>query len=174
MVMPWRKLPSASRTKPSPDTGDPKRITVVPPGGAGAVRGEMPTLIDDAELEAARLASMRRSSVPPAPRTAAKAPPPEGEIHVVWDPESEPFDAEELFAKYVALLGAFTRMPVVLVPFDQLPSLSMDSRMGFLVALIDGSSSIQTILDVSGMPPREVLHALATLRDLGIMGFRAE
>ena len=160
--------------KASPDASDARRVTVVPPGGAEAVRGEMPTLIDDAELETARLASMRRSSVPPAPRTAENAPPHEGEIHVVWDPESEPFEAEALFSKYVAILGPFTRMPVVTVPFDQLPSLSMDSRMGFLVALIDGSSSIQTILDVAGMPPREVLHALATLRDLGIVGFRAE
>ena len=44
--------------------------------------------------------------------------------------------------------------------------------MGFLVALIDGETSIQSLLDVAAMPPREVLHALATLRDLGIIRFR--
>jgi hypothetical protein len=43
--------------------------------------------------------------------------------------------------------------------------------MGFLVALIDGASSIQNILDVAGMPQPEVLSALVTLRDLGIIGF---
>src|SRR5262249_46445153 len=150
------------------------RITLVPPGGADALRREMPTLVDEAELEAARLASMRTSSVPSIPQAAPRVPAQSGEIDVVWDPESEALDAENLFAKYVALLGAFTRVPFVTVPFDQLPSLSLDARMGFLVALVDGSSSIQTILDVSGMPPREVLHALATLRDLGIVSFRPE
>jgi len=63
---------------------------------------------------------------------------------------------------------------VVTVPFDQLSSLSLDNRMGFLIALIDGESSIQTLLDVASMPPREVLHALATLRDLGIIEFFEE
>ena len=127
----------------------------------------MPTLIDEVELEAARLESMKQTT-PPAP------PSHDEEIDVVWAPESDLLDPEKLFAKYVTLLGAFTRVPFVTVPFDQLPSLSMDNRMGFLIALIDGSSSIQTLLDVAGMPPREVLHALVTLRDLEIVGFRDE
>lgn len=149
-------------------------MTAVPPPGHDAVRGELPTLVDDTELEAARLASMRTSSLPPVPREAPTSPPRSAEIDVVWDPQSEALDAEELFAKYVARLGAFTSVPFLMLPFDKLPSVSMDSRMGFLVALIDGASSIQTILDVAGMPPREVLHALATLRDLGIVAFRSE
>jgi hypothetical protein len=127
-----------------------------------AFRSETPTLVDAVELEAARLASMKGSMPPP----------PEEEIEVVWAPESELLDPEQLFAKYVKLLGAFTRMPLVTVPFEELPSLSMDNRMGFLIALIDGTSSIQTLLDVAGMPPREVLHALVTLRDLGIVELR--
>jgi len=174
MVMPSQEIPRISLGEPSAATDDAKRITVVPPEGTEALRGEMPTLVDEAELEAARLASMRTSSLPPVPRASPTAPPAGAEIDVIWDPESEPLEAEELFAKYVALLGAFTRVPIVTVPFEQLPSLSMDHRIGFLVALIDGASSIQTILDVSGMPPREVLHALATLRDLGIVDFRSE
>jgi hypothetical protein len=124
----------------------------------------MPTLVDDGELEAARLESMRRSSRPPSDS-------PEVEINVEWAPKSE-LDPEELFSDYAADLGPFTRIPIVTVPFDELPSLSMDNRMGFLVALIDGASSIQNILDVAGMPQREVLHALVTLRDVGIVGFR--
>jgi hypothetical protein len=136
-------------------------------GPRSGTRAEQPTLVDDAELENARLASMRETSPPP-PRAS------EGEIEVTWAPESEQLDPEELFAKYVRVLGEFTRVPVITIPFDELPSLSLDNRMGFLVALIDGSSSIQTLLDIAGMPPREVLHALVTLRDLGIVKLREE
>jgi hypothetical protein len=133
-------------------------------GRDGAFRAEIPTLVDDVELETARLASMRD----PTPSVA-------DEIDVVWSPESEPVDPEKTYSKYVALLGAFSRVPVVTVSFDALRSLSMDSRMGFLIALIDGASTIETLLDVAaGMPPREVLHALVTLRDLGIVELREE
>ena len=136
----------------------------------------MPTVVDDAALEAARLASMKRTSEFPAhaPAAVADPRPSDGSIEVEWAPESESLDPEQLFSKYVKLLGAFTRVPRVTVPVEELPSLSMDNRMGFLIALIDGESSIQTLLDVASMPPREVLHALVTLRDLGIVAFREE
>ena len=152
-----------------PSDDPPKSFPLVPYDEEDAERSERPTLIDDVELEAARLASMRPSTMPPDPFADPR--PSTGEIEVVWAPESAQLDAEELFSKYVKVLGAFTRVPIVTVPFEQLPSLSMDNRMGFLVALIDGSTSIQMLLDVAAMPPREVLHALATLRDLGIVGF---
>ena len=160
-----------SRTRPLEPTsapGETKRTTVIPPGGAEAVRSELPTLVDEAELEAARVASMRNSSTPPVPAAASSA-----DIHVEWAPDSG-LDPEELFSGYVLILGAFTRVPFLRVPIEELPSLSMDNRMGFLVALIDGASTIQNLLDVAGMAEREVLHALMTLRDLGIIGFRDE
>jgi hypothetical protein len=139
------------------------------------VRAETPTLVDEVELEAARLASMRNSSIPSIQSAVvATARPADAEIEVVWATEPEPAEPEQLFSKYVRLLGAFTRVPIVTVPFEKIPSLSMDNRMGFLIALIDGTSTIQTLLDVASMPPREVLHALVTLRDLGIVEFRED
>lgn len=117
----------------------------------------------------------RTGSVPSIQSAAvASARTAEPEIDVVWAPEAEPPDPEQLFSKYVRLLGAFTRVPIVTVPIEKIPTLSMDNRMGFLIALIDGSSTIQTLLDVASMPPREVLHALVTLRDLGIVAFRED
>ena len=161
-----KSAPGLDRRKPS---------GVVPPEVPGAIREEMPTLVDDVELEVARLASARRSSMPPAPpqptETTSRAHS-DHEIDVVWAPDSESLAPEVLFSKYVKLLGSFRRVPMLTVPFDQLHSLSLDSRIGFLVALIDGASSIETLLDVAAMPPREVLHALVTLRDLGILTFR--
>ncbi|HEY2513645.1 MAG TPA: hypothetical protein VGI39_22405 [Polyangiaceae bacterium] len=170
-----REMSPTEPTDPLKAPLDTGRITFVPPGGSDTVRGEMATLVDDGEMEEARLESMRRSSV--SLETAAKVPPApasEADIDVVWAPESKTLDTHELFTKYAAILGDFNRVPIVTVPFDQLPSLSMDSRMGFLVALIDGTSSIQTLLDVAGMPAREMLHALVTLRDVGIVGFGDE
>ena len=159
--------------KPAPGRDRRNPSGVVPPEVPDAIRGEMPTLVDDVELETARLASARRSSAPPAPptETVSRAHS-DHEIDVVWAPDSESLDPEVLFSKYVRLLGSFQRVPMLTVPFDQLASLSLDSRIGFLVALIDGASSIETLLDVAAMPPREVLHALVTLRDLGILTFR--
>ena len=158
---------------PAPDPAESRPITVVPPGGGSAVRSNLQTLVDEVELEAARLESMRRSSVPPPPPAANSTPPPADEINVEWAPEPTT-DADDRFSGYAVVLGAFSRVPLVRVPFEELSSLSMDSRMGFLVALVDGSSTIQNILDVAGMPEREVLHALVTLREAGIIGFRDE
>jgi hypothetical protein len=139
----------------------------------------MPTLVDEVELEAARIASAKQSSIPPSfkgeyqgERERPSRPQTDHEIEVAWDLDSEPADPEELFPKYVRMLGPFSCVPIVTVPFEKITSLALDHRMGFLVALIDGTSSIQTLLDVAGMAPREVLHALVTLRDLGIVAFR--
>jgi hypothetical protein len=163
-----------SMKKAAPGRDRRKPSGIVPPEVPDAIREDMPTLVDEVELEVARLASARRSSAPPAPppvESSSRAHS-EHDIDVVWSPDAEPLEPEVLFSKYVQLLGPFRRVPVVTVPFEQLPSLSLDSRIGFLVALIDGASSIETLLDVAAMPPREVLHALVTLRDLGILTFR--
>ena len=146
--------------------------------GTGAAREEMPTLVDDVELEAARVASTKRSSAPPPPlaEDAAEVERPltDHDIDITWAPDSELLDPEELFSKFVRLLGPFTRVPTITVTVERLSTLSLDNRMGFLVALIDGTTNIQTLLDVAGMPPREVLHAIVTLRDLGILALRDE
>ena len=42
--------------------------------------------------------------------------------------------------------------PMVLVPRTQLRWLSIDHRAGFVLSLIDGSSTLEMILDVCGMP----------------------
>ena len=143
-IMPSHEPSRTRPLEPTPAPGETKRTTVIPPGGAEAVRSELPTLVDEAELEAARIASMRHSSTPPVPPAAPSA----AEIHVEWAPDSG-LDPEEIFSGYVLLLGAFTRVPVLRVPLEELPSLSMDNRLGFLVALIDGASSIQNLLDVA-------------------------
>jgi hypothetical protein len=64
---------------------------------------------------------------------------------------------------YVAKLGALDQVPVVAVPVEQLRWLTLDHRAGFLLSHIDGVSSLEEILDVSGMPrivAMKIIHDL--------------
>jgi hypothetical protein len=73
---------------------------------------------------------------------------------------------------YAARLGALDRVPVVVVPRAQMRWLSMDHRAGFVLSLIDGSSSVEMILDVSGMPKLDALRILHELVQQKIVSFR--
>jgi len=64
---------------------------------------------------------------------------------------------------YAARLGPLDRVPLVIVPRAQMRWLSIDHRAGFVLSLIDGASSIEMILDVSGMPRLDALRILHEL-----------
>jgi len=68
-----------------------------------------------------------------------------------------------LIRMYHARIGPLDRVPVVIVPPDQLRWLSLDHRAGFVLSHVDGASTLEEILDVSGMP---ALHALRILAEL--------
>jgi hypothetical protein len=73
---------------------------------------------------------------------------------------------------YAARLGPLDRIPMVIVPRAQMRWLSMDHRAGFVLSLIDGSSSVEMILDVSGMPKLDALRILHELVQQKIVSFR--
>jgi hypothetical protein len=73
---------------------------------------------------------------------------------------------------YAARLGPLERIPMVIVPRTQMRWLSMDHRAGFVLSLIDGSSSVEMILDVSGMPKLDALRILHELVQQKIVSFR--
>ena len=58
-------------------------------------------------------------------------------------------------------------VPRVIVTPQQLLALPLDPRSGFLLARIDGFSSLQTLLDVSAMPAGEAMALLEELIALG-------
>jgi hypothetical protein len=76
---------------------------------------------------------------------------------------------EKMFA---AKLGPLDRAPVVIVPRTQMRWLSIDHRAGFILSLIDGNSSIEMILDVSGMPKLDALRILHELVQQRIVALR--
>ena len=73
---------------------------------------------------------------------------------------------------YSARIGPLERVPVVVVPRAQMRWLSMDHRAGFVLSLVDGSSTIDMILDVSGMPRLDTLRILHELVQQKIVAFR--
>jgi hypothetical protein len=79
---------------------------------------------------------------------------------------------EKLIQMYTARVGPLDRVPVVTVAREQLRWLSIDHRAGFLLSHIDGVSSLEMILDVSGMPLLDALKILAELSQQRVISFR--
>jgi hypothetical protein len=72
---------------------------------------------------------------------------------------------EVLSQMYLARLGSLAQVVRVALSGDQIRWLSLDHRAGFLLSLVDGESSIETLLDISGMPRLEALRILFGLLD---------
>jgi len=72
---------------------------------------------------------------------------------------------EVLAQMYLARLGSLAQIVQVALSGDEIRWLSLDHRAGFLLSLIDGESSIETLLDISGMPRLEALRILYGLLD---------
>jgi hypothetical protein len=66
---------------------------------------------------------------------------------------------------YTARLGALSQHVRVAVPGDEIRWLSLDHRAGFVLSLIDGSSSVEELLDFSGMNLLDALRIIYTLFD---------
>jgi len=77
-----------------------------------------------------------------------------------------------LESMYGARLAPLDRAPIVVVPRTQMRWLSIDHRAGFVLSLIDGSSTVETILDVSGMPKLDALRILYELVQQKIVAFK--
>ena len=68
---------------------------------------------------------------------------------------------------YAASLGSLERVPRVAVPREDIPTLALDHISGFILALIDGSCSLDTILDMASMPRLDALRVLHELVQQG-------
>lgn len=73
---------------------------------------------------------------------------------------------------YLTRVGPLDRVPLVMVARDQLRWLTIDHRTGFVLSLVDGVSSLEMVLDVSGMPELDALRILSELAQQRIIAFR--
>jgi hypothetical protein len=77
-----------------------------------------------------------------------------------------------LIQMYSARLGSLDRIPVIIVPQEQLRWMSIDQRAAFMLHHIDGVSTLEMILDVSGMPLLEAMRILTELLQQRVVTFR--
>lgn len=168
------------------------------PGAMRAVRDPQVTLTDEVELEIARQRSME-VSVPPTPEQPVireKPVNPETEMRERYDLGDfggalevaerllavAPANAdanriardcrEQLTELNEARLGSLDRVPSIVVADEDLKHVAIDHRAGFLLSHIDGVSSLETILDVSGMPRLDALRILVELVQKRVVALR--
>jgi hypothetical protein len=63
----------------------------------------------------------------------------------------------------------FDRVPRLALRPRDLALLPLDHREGFLLSMVDGVTSIETILDVCAMPTEEALEILESLVKRGVL-----
>lgn len=76
---------------------------------------------------------------------------------------------EVLTQMYTARLGRMDQRIMMAIASDQIRWLSLDHRAGFLLSLVDGSSTVEELLDISGMPRLDALRILCGLFDQRIV-----
>jgi hypothetical protein len=64
------------------------------------------------------------------------------------------------------------KIPVLLVSPGELAKLPLDHRAGFVLSLLDGQTTVEGIVDASGMPTEEVLGIVAHLLEMSAIALR--
>lgn len=130
--------PKPARSVPVPPiSAPPPRVTGAPQRPASPSRAP------------AFAAPPPNASVPKASVPAASVPPP-----------ARATAANRAEAAYLRRLGSLQSVPRLVRP---LQDLALDPRSGFIASFVDGASTIEDIIDVSGAPRTEVLRVLDDL-----------
>lgn len=79
---------------------------------------------------------------------------------------------ETLKKMYLGRIGSLARVAVVSVPRDQLRWLSIDHKAGFVLSLVDGVSTLEMVLDLTGMTELDALRILSELVQQRIITLR--
>jgi len=74
-----------------------------------------------------------------------------------------------LIEMYTSRLGALDSIITARVPSEKVTWLSLDHRAGFVLSLIDNDSTLETLLDISGMAQLDTLKILVELLDQGVI-----
>lgn len=76
-----------------------------------------------------------------------------------------------LIRLYTSKLGSLEQQPVIALDEVELRWLGLDHRSGFLLSRVDGMSTLDDILEISGMPRLEALKGLSELLERGAIKF---
>jgi hypothetical protein len=77
-----------------------------------------------------------------------------------------------LIARYVGRIGPLEQVPVLVMKLTEIGAARVDYRAAFLLSQVDGHTSLDAILDVSGMSVLETLRIVSDLARRGIIAFR--
>jgi hypothetical protein len=83
--------------------------------------------------------------------------------------ECAEFARSALGDRYLENLGGRRAVPRVVMTPDEVRGAALDHRSGFLLSFIDGSMTIEEVLDVSSMPELDALRIMFELRMQGII-----
>jgi len=102
---------------------------------------------------------------------ASRSDGPRSEIrHRTVDATTEATTTEATTVRYLSAARPFlSSAPLVLMEAEGLHKVELDNRSGFVLSLIDGETSVEDILDLSGMGTEETLAVLEDLRLRGIV-----
>lgn len=157
---------------PDSDESDTRRNTVKPPFDVEQYaektvgRERLPTIIDEAATEQARIASVLMDSSPPGPRKSM----PEVEIAVRYA-EVEALDPDEQLAFLRARLAPMTRAPRLTRSMPELGPVIEDPKTAYMLGFVDGILPLETIVEVAGLPEIEALRILERALDQHIITF---
>ena len=192
MVPPNTPMPTTSSTQGEPEP-DVERPTLVPEFDPEAFAresdadGDRPTVVPDYDPEAfardsevkqrAALPVTGESTIDEARRLLQQGAPEEALFLVARLLEHSPFHSEAtallkecrdaLERECLSAIGSPSAILVVALRPDELRGFALDSASGFLLSLLDGATTVETLVDLSGLPR---LLALRHLRGLVARG----
>jgi hypothetical protein len=86
------------------------------------------------------------------------------------DPEDFARDSEiKLERECLAAIGSESAMLVAAVSPEELKRFTLDNVSGFLLSAMDGTTDVETILDISGLPRLLALRHVRSLLQRGII-----
>jgi tetratricopeptide (TPR) repeat protein len=74
-----------------------------------------------------------------------------------------------LFATYRRSIGDLSRIPTLVADLAEITKFNLPKDAGFLLSLVDGATSLDNLMTVSGMDAFEVLRTTKNLIDVGIV-----
>ncbi len=194
---PWASsAPSRDQSESESRTASPptKRGISAEPGPSRANPGtQRYGSIGDASVLPKPPSTQRAAMMPPRPAPPPAPVDPYDDVRELFDAgdfrsalvmaeallESEPDHAEAkacvascretLTKKYLSRLGGLPKILRVSMPPDEIRWLSLDHKAGFLLSCIDGTSTIEEVLDVACMHEFEAIRILHDFRELGVI-----
>jgi len=68
-------------------------------------------------------------------------------------------------------IGSVSGPPSVAMASDKIRNLPLDHRAGFMLSLIDGSTDVETLIELSSMPRGDALHIVRELFEAAVISF---